>query len=406
MPAVRDEEYAAVAERERPLVQATAYLLTGDPAETEQVVQLVLAQLYGRWPGMPHARVEAIRAVVRAARAPVHLPWENRKRVELIDGAPAGPAAARIVGDLQMLTYDQRVAIVLDRYAGLTSGQIAQILHCPVGEMLLMSGQARAALAVGRLNRMDDEALAQELGEAIPYDLRESHDSTDDLSHARQLNQRRWLLRGSAALVTVLLILVAAGALLPLHRPAQPVRSAPQAGSSVPRAVPSKNCDPVTTPACRSKILFKWRSEMAEVASTYLDPSGEYFSGFGYHYNNRYDVPSFWSGQGGALGFEMFRLDKGATEVYLQVATSRKFAVRCGATTGQQCLSFRSMDGNSYLMTDSTLRPQGIEVQYSPSGEEVITVIARNTQRGQILEISRGDLIKLVQDERLHLPRR
>ena len=28
-------------------------------------------------------------------------------------------------------------------------------------------------------------------------------------------------------------------------------------------------------------------------------------------------------------------------------------------------------------------------------------MIARNTQRGQILEISRGDLIKLVQDERI-----
>ena len=406
MPAVRDEEYAAVAERERPLLQATAYLLTGDPAETERIVQLVLAQLYGRWHGMPHPRVEAIRAVVRAARAPVHLPWDDRKRVELIDGPPAGPAAARIVGDLQMLTYDQRVAIVLDHYTGLSSGQIAQILHRPVDEMLLLSGQARAVLATGRPDRVSDEALAQELGEAIPDDLHESHDSTDDLSHGRQLNQRRWLLRGSVALVAVLLILVAAGALLPMRRPVQPVRSAPQAGSSVHRSAPSENCNPATTPACRSKILFKWRSEMAEVASTYVDPSGEYFSGFGYYYNNRYDMPSFWSGQGGALGFEMFRLDKGATEVYLQVATNRKFAVRCGATTGQQCLSFRSMNGNSYLMTDSTLRRQGIEVQYSPSGEEVITVIARNTQRGQILEISRGDLIKLVQDERIQLPQR
>ena len=406
MPAIREEEYAAVAERELPLIQATAYLLTGDPAETERIVQLVLAQLYGRWHGMPHPQVEAIRAVVRAARAPVHLPWDDRKRVELIDGPPAGPAAARIVGDLQMLTYDQRVAIVLDHYTGLSSGQIAQILHRPVDEMLLLSGQARAVLATGRPDRVSDEALAQELGEAIPDDLPESHDSTDDLSHGRQLNQRRWLLRGSVAIVAVLLILVAAGALLPMRRPVQPVRSAPQAGSSVPRSLPSENCNPATTPACRSKILFKWRSEMAEVASTYVDPSGEYFSGFGYYYNNRYDMPTFWSGQGGALGFEMFRLDKGATEVYLQVATNRKFAVRCGATTGQQCLSFRSMNGNSYLMTDSTLRRQGIEVQYSPSGEEVITVIARNTQRGQILEISRGDLIKLVQDQRIQLPQR
>ena len=102
----------------------------------------------------------------------------------------------------------------------------------------------------------------------------------------------------------------------------------------------------------------------------------------------------------------MFRLDKGATEVYVQVATSRKFAVRCGATTGQKCMFIRFMDGNSYLMTDSTLADGGIEVQHSPKGDEVITIIARNTQRGEILEISTGDLIKLVQDERLRLPNR
>ena len=59
---------------------------------------------------------------------------------------------------------------------------------------------------------MSDEALAQELREAIPYDLRESHDSADDLAHGRQLSQRRWMLRGSAALVAVVLIVVAAGA--------------------------------------------------------------------------------------------------------------------------------------------------------------------------------------------------
>ena len=145
---------------------------------------------------------------------------------------------------------------------------------------------------------------------------------------------------------------------------------------------------------------------MAEVASSYLDPTGEYFSGFGYYYDNRYDTPGFWSGHGGALAFQMFRLDKGATEVYLQIATSRTVAVRCGATTRQQCSRMKFMDGNFFLLSESTIVRRGIEVQYSPSGQEVITVIARNTQRGKVLDISRGDLIKLVQDERLRLPKR
>jgi hypothetical protein len=58
------------------------------------------------------------------------------------------------------------------------------------------------------------------------------------------------------------------------------------------------------------------------------------------------------------------------------------------------------------LLTDSTLADGGIEVQYRPNDNQVITAIARNTQRGRVLHVSRGDLIKLVQDERLHLPTR
>ena len=406
MPAVRDEEYAAVVDRERPLIQATAYLLTGDPVRAERLVQLVFAQLYGRLPTVHHPRVEALKVLVRVARGPVKLPWEHRKRFELMDGPPPVPAVAPIMADLGRLSYEQRVAIVLDGYAGLSTGQIAEILQRPVEAVLGLAQQAREALAAGHRDHSSDEALAQQLNAALPYDLLKSSGSNDDLAHGRQLIHRRRLRRGSATLVAVLLIVLAAGMFLPTRRPVQPVGSVPQVQSSVPISTPPGNCDPATTPACRSTILFKWRSEMAEVTASYLDPSGEYFNGFGYHYDNRYDGPGFWSGQGGALGFEMFRLDKGATEVYLQVATSRRFAVRCGATTGQQCFSFRFMDGNSYLMTDSTLQRRGIEVQYSPSGHEVVTVIARNTQRGQMLEISRGDLIKLVQDERLHLPRR
>lgn len=406
MTATHDQAYAAVVDRERPLIQATAYLLTGDPVRAERLVQLVFAQLYARSPTVQHPPLEALQALVRAARGPIKLPWEHRRRIELMDGPPRVPAVAPIVADLGRLNHEQRVAIVLDSYAGLSSSQIAEILQRPVDDVLLLAQRAQAGLAAGHSERTSEDALARELKDAIPQDLLQPNESTDDLAHGRQLIQRRWLLRGSAALVAVLLIIVAAVVLLPTRRSVESVRSVPQVGSSMPISTPSQNCDPASTPVCRSKILFEWRSEMAQVASSYLDPRGEYFSGFGYYYDTRYDMPSFWSGQGGALAFEMFRLEKGATKIYLQVATSRKFAVRCGATTGQQCIFIRFMDGNSYLMTDSTLKGRGIEIQHNPRGDEVITVIARNTQRGQMLEISRGDLIKLVQDKRLHLPKR
>src|SRR4249920_433035 len=129
MPAIRDQEYAAVVDRERPLIEATAYLLTGDPVQAERVVQLVFAELYWRWPGVQDPQVEALRTVVQTAREPIQLPWEPRKRFELIDGPPLLPVAEPIVAHLRMLTYDQRVAVILEGYAGLPTVQIAKILE-------------------------------------------------------------------------------------------------------------------------------------------------------------------------------------------------------------------------------------------------------------------------------------
>jgi DNA-directed RNA polymerase specialized sigma24 family protein len=400
MSASHDEEYAAVVERERPLALATAYLLTGDPAQAERVAQLVFAQLYGRWPRVLNVRIEALRGVVNSARAPVDLPWEVRDRIELIDGPAPVAAGEPIIADLLTLRFTERAAIVLERYAGLSSPAIAEVLDWPVEHVSPLLLRARTALSGGHPARSNDAALTQELTEAIPYDMRESHGSADDLAHGRRLIRRRWIQRASAALVAAVLIVVAGVLLVPTRRPVPPL------APSAPVATPSQQACNTAEVTCRAKLLFGWRSEMAAVAASYLDPQGRYFSGFGYSYDSRYDTPGFWDGQGGALAFEMFRLDKGATEIYLQIATSRKYAVSCGFTTRQPCQRMRFMDGNSFLLTETTSVRQGMEVQYSPAGTEVITVIAHNTQRGKVLEIDRGDLIKLVQDPRLHLPKR
>ncbi|HEY6683018.1 MAG TPA: hypothetical protein VI030_08600 [Propionibacteriaceae bacterium] len=400
MSASHDEEYAAVVERERPLIQATAYLMTGDPAQAGRIVQLVFAQLYGRWPRVLDVRLEALRAAVAAARAPVDLPWEFRERIELIDGPPPVAAGEPIIADLLTLRFSERVAIVLERYAGLSSAAIAEVLEWPVEHVPSLLLGARAALAAGHPARSSDAALTRELTDAIPYHMRESHGSADDLAHGRRLIRRRWIQRASVALVAAVLIGVAGVLLVPTRPPVAPL------APSVPVATPSGQACDTSRATCRAKVLFGWRSDMAAVAASYLDPRGRYFSGFGYSYDNRYDVPGFWDGQGGALAFEMFRLDKGATEIYLQIATSRKYAVNCGFTTRQPCQRMRFMDGNSFLLTETTSVRQGMEVQYSPAGAEVITVIAHNARRGQVLEIDRGDLIKLVQDPRLHLPKR
>jgi hypothetical protein len=143
---------------------------------------------------------------------------------------------------------------------------------------------------------------------------------------------------------------------------------------------------------------------MAVVVQSHLDPKGEYFSGYGYRYDERYETPGFWSGNGGALAFEMFRLDKGATVVYLQIATNRRLAVRCGETIGEVCRPQKFLSGNFFNLTQTDNVVEGMEVQYRPRGREVITVIARNTTKGRSWDIPRGDLLRLVQDPRLKLP--
>jgi DNA-directed RNA polymerase specialized sigma24 family protein len=405
MAAMRDEEFATVVERERPLLQGIAYLLTGDAERADRLVQAVWARLYAEWAQVTRPQVEAIRALIVAEPLAVSLPWEPGPRFELVDGRPLRAAPTEpIVADLRRLPADQRIVIILERYAQLPSARIAEVLGRPIDEVLVLAQQARAALAAGHPQRVDDTGLARELAEAIPVDRRTAYGSADDLVHGRRLVQRRRLRRGAAALAAVLLLVVGIAVLLPDEAPAPIAAPAAATPTVVTSPTAQTSCSPAES-TCRGRILFAWRSEMAEVVQSHLDPGGVYFSGFGYRYDGRYDSPEFWAGQEGALAFEMFRLDRGATVVYLQIATSRRTAVRCGATTGHECQSVRFMDGNQMLLSLSNTVAEGLEVQYRPT-TQVITVIARNTTRGKTFELTSADLLGLVQDPRLRLPTR
>jgi hypothetical protein len=397
--AMRDEEYPAVVERERPLLQSCGYLLTGDEGRADRLVQLVLARMYERWDGVRRPRVEALRGLVQTSPHDPELPWDTRERVQLVDGGFARSVAEPIVADLSRLPAEQRAVIVLERYAELPSVQIAEIVGRTVDEVLLLARQARATLANGHPDRANDDSLAEELREAVPLDRRTAYDVAADLAHGRQLLRRRWLRRGLAT-VSTLVLLVAAMVVLAPDRTQAPV-AAPPAITPTPTA--KRSCDPATDPICRAEILRVWRAEMANVVQSHIDPQGRYFSGYGYRYDQRYDSPGFWSGHGGALAFEMFRLNKGATVVYLQIATSGRVAVRCGETTGAKCHSQTFLSGNSFNLTQSATVTEGMEVQYRLT-DRVITVIARNTTKGLVWQIPRGNLIALLEDPRLKLP--
>ena len=399
MTAVRDDEYVAMVERERPLLQTTAYLLTGDRVQADRLVQLVLARMYQQWVDVRRPRAEALRALLAAHTESLYLPWEAGGRFELVDRTPEAEPVPPLVADLRLLLPDQRVVIILERAGELPSVQIAEVLQVPVDRVLALARQARADLVSRNPDRADDHGLATEFREAVPFELTIAYGSADDLDHGRQLVRRRLIRRGLSGIAA--LVLLIAGVIFLVPEPPQTRLVTLPAEPAASPSGPSCNTRDAT---CRAAITSDWRSEMARVVLEHLDPSLSYFSDLGFRFDERYEQPGLWTGGEGALGFEISRRYGGGTEVFVQIATSRSTALRCGEATGHLCDSIRFMDGNRMRVTRSTIVSEGLEVQYRPNGTEVITIIARNSGDGKTLDLSAADLHELIQDPRLKLP--
>ena len=144
----------------------------------------------------------------------------------------------------------------------------------------------------------------------------------------------------------------------------------------------------------------RWRDRTAMILRERLDPEDTYFTGYSYSANPRYTTGQRLN----ALGLQVYRLEGGGTEVFVQIAKTRADAVRCGAITHHRCVGQRFMDGNRFSMTTTPGVQEGIEVQHSPAGTYVITLVARNTTGGRPLELNNGDLIAVAQDPRLQPP--
>ncbi len=394
----REEPFAAFVGAYRRRLIGIAALVHLDPDHARSLVDDVLARLYASWPRLDDPYTFALRAVLRPPGPGERIAPRTGPAFVLVDVAHLDARPDETIGsELAALSVDERQILVLASYARLPMADIAKVLDRDEDDVV---AQRRAAEERLRQlpRRHGDRRLAAELAAAAS--VPDADPGTDLPRVGRTMLRRRRLRLVAAAAALVVLAGFGIRAALPTSQ------ESVAAGTPAASATPPPPCD-TRQDRCRADIVAAWRADMAGVVSEYLDPAGQYFTGSSYSYTEDAQGRGFWGGGEGAMVLELFRMRDGATEVYLQIATSRAYAIRCGQLTGRACETLRLMDGNRYTVTDPFDVAHGLEVQQRPMSAYVITIVARNTSKAKReLPVTRADLISLIADPRLQLPPR
>jgi RNA polymerase sigma-70 factor (sigma-E family) len=154
-PRVGDREFRDYVQTRSRALLRTAYLLTGNPADAEDLVQAALAKTYLAWD-----RIEdrsALDGYVRRAIVNTHISWWRRRRVEEFptDDVPDQAVADHAVSsDMQealrravdRLPGRMRAAIMLRYYDDMTEAEVAAALGVTLGTVKSTVARAMAKL--------------------------------------------------------------------------------------------------------------------------------------------------------------------------------------------------------------------------------------------------------------------
>ena len=150
------EGFAQFVEARERALQRTAYLLTGDWALAEDLVQTALARAWPRWERI--TRRDDPEIYVRKVLVNTWTTWTRRRwrgerpSAAVPDSAAAGDVAEEVTvriglrGVLESLTPRQRAVVVLRVYDDLPEAQVAHVLNCAVGTVKATMSQALAKL--------------------------------------------------------------------------------------------------------------------------------------------------------------------------------------------------------------------------------------------------------------------
>ena len=170
VPQARDGQPAAadpcfleyVTARSRSLLR-TAYLLTGNLPDAEDLVQSALAKTYQAWDRIQDRA--ALDGYVRRAMVNTHISWWRRRKVEefptdeVPDQVVADPSGNSDLQDslrraIDRLPRRMRAAVVLRYYEDMTEAEVADVLGVSLGTV-----KSTVSRAVAKL-RIDAELLA------------------------------------------------------------------------------------------------------------------------------------------------------------------------------------------------------------------------------------------------------
>jgi RNA polymerase sigma-70 factor (sigma-E family) len=143
----------------------TAYLLTGNRADAEDLVQAALAKTYRAWHRIEDTR--ALDGYVRKAMVNTHISWWRRRR--RLDEYPTDEIPDRAVADhapgsdlqdalrraIDRLPQRMRAAVVLRYYEDMSEAEVADALGVSLGTV-----KSTVSRAVAKL-RIDAELLAE-----------------------------------------------------------------------------------------------------------------------------------------------------------------------------------------------------------------------------------------------------
>jgi RNA polymerase sigma-70 factor (sigma-E family) len=145
-----------VTERSRSLLR-TAYLLTGNRADAEDLVQAALAKTYQAWDRIEDRR--ALDGYVRRAMVNTHISWWRRRRLEeyptdeIPDQIVADPSGTSDLQDTLRRAVDRlpqrmRAAVVLRYFEDMTEAEVADALGVSLGTVKSTVSRAVAKLRI------------------------------------------------------------------------------------------------------------------------------------------------------------------------------------------------------------------------------------------------------------------